>query len=103
MVMSMELIIASTLLICMAWFGITFIYFLAEVRKHSDQKVGSWSLTKDINQLGKIHGKFLAIKKKQNPGAAWPYVFVITNIISFLMYAGIFVILLVRGVMSDIM
>jgi len=73
MVMSMELIIPSILLICMAWFGITFVYFLAEVRKNSDQKVGSWSLTKDINQLGKIHGKFLAIKKKQSPGAVWPY------------------------------
>lgn len=102
-VMSMEMIISSTLLICMAWFGITFVYFLVVVRKELNEKDRSWSLTKDINQLGKIHKKYLAIKIKQSPDAIWPHFLVVTNVISFFMYVGIFLTLLIRGIMSEIM
>lgn len=99
----MELIISLILLICMAWFGTTFVYFLVVIRKNSTGKVGSWSLAKDINQIGKVYKKYMAIKRKQNPDLIWPYVFVVTNVISFLTYVGIFVVSLIRSIRLDIM
>lgn len=98
----MNILIPCTLLVCMFWFGATFLYFLAVVRRSAGKKVGSWSLVKDINQLGKVHSKFLAVKRKQKPDAIWPKYLVITNLLSFLVYGLIFIVLLVNGIASDI-
>ena len=99
----MNILISLAFIICMSWFGFTFVYCLTVVRKNSDEKVNSFSLVNDINQLGKIHKKFLAIKKKNNPNTILPKVLVITNVISFLMFAGLFLLLLIRSIMLDIM
>ena len=98
----MNILIPCTLLVSMLWFGITFLYFLSVVRRSSKSKVGSCSLAKDINQLGKVHTKFLAVEREQKPEAIWPKILVITNVLSFLLYALIFIVLLVNGIMSDI-
>lgn len=98
----MNFLISGALLICMFWFGATFLYFLAVVRRSADNKIGSWSLVKDINQLGKIHSKFLAVKRKQKSKSFWPKFFVVTNVLSFLLYALIFIVLLVNGIALDL-
>ncbi len=92
---SVDIKIASTFLISIAWFGATFVYFLSVVRKNPDEKFNSWSLAKDINQLGKIHRKYLDIKKKSNPDAIGPRLLITSNILSFLVHVGLFLILLV--------
>ncbi len=97
----MDIKISLTFLISIAWFGATFVYFLSVVRKNPDENFSSWSLAKDINQLGKIPKKFLEIKKRNNPNAIGPQVLVITNILSFLVQVGLFVVLLIRSIMLD--
>jgi hypothetical protein len=86
----------------MSWFGATFLYFLAVARRNADKKTGSWSLAKDINQIGKVHLQFLAAKRKYNPEATWPKILVITNVLSFVLYALIFLVLLVNSIASDL-
>ncbi len=97
----MNIKIALTFLISIAWFGITFVYFLSVVRKNSEKEFNSWSLAKDINQLGKIHKKYLNIKRKNNPAAIGPRILIASNILCFLAHVGLFFTLLVRGVMID--
>jgi hypothetical protein len=91
----MNILLAFIFFISMACFGFTFIYFLYIIRSFSNENVNSLSLVKDINKIGNVYRKYLKIEMENNSNVKLPKLLVITNIISFFVYAGLFFVLVV--------
>ena len=99
--MNTEIIIPIIFVICVSWFGFTYLFILNRIQKYYGKK-NNLSLVAIINDLPKPYRLFLSINGKDKSKHTKYKLVVMSNILSIAIWFVLFVSLLAIEIMKDI-
>jgi len=78
------------LMISIAWFGITFVYFIRYLRRNTEYKIGSINLIVsflvDIKNIKRFYSTFIEAHQSNKYGKRLTYFLVFTNILAYISF-----------------
>ncbi len=99
--MSKETLIPIVFALCIAWFGVTYLFMLNKIQKFYGKK-NNLSLIGIINNLPKPYRMFLEINSNDKVKHNKDKIVAISNVLSVAVCCILFVVLLATEIMKDV-